>query len=286
MTTTTVASTTTLDDSNQQPAASCPATDDVADVVGHDVNQSMNAGGSGSLDFQYSYDGCSYDGNGNSYSITRATVASEADGFPFDLLERAARAELETSGFTPVDDLGDDAYLDGPSLAVRNGDTMVIVRVDDPDDQDVTADRDALADDLASLDLSGDDPSCTTPAGAVANTFGPVGEPRFGGGGSSDGGVEIDYTTCIFENDDGIEISVDVARDAPWDDWVEAKRSSTFTASFEASSIGEYATFDNGEELFVDESDRPLRITSSMPDASFDDAMATRLALAELALAV
>ncbi len=70
----------------------------------------------------------------------------------------------------------------------------------------------------------------------------------------------------------------------PWDAWVAAKQSSILSVSYEGSSIGEYATFDNGEELFVDEGEHPLRIASSRPALGDTDATATRRALAELVL--
>ena len=69
-----------------------------------------------------------------------------------------------------------------------------------------------------------------------------------------------------------------------WDAWVEAKQSSGFTASYEASTLGEHAAFDNGKELFVDDGDHPLRVTASGSTLSAEDSSALRAALAQLVL--
>ncbi|MEO6989755.1 MAG: hypothetical protein ABI239_14040 [Aquihabitans sp.] len=288
--TTTVAPTTTIDSADDEPSDAtgtewCPSADEVAEVVGHDVKQAMAGGGSGTLDLSYSYDGCSYDGEDNTYGITRVTIEGGDDGSAFDLLAEAAEAESQESGFNAVEGLGDDAYLDGQILVYRSGKTMVFVEVDHPDDEDTADQRDALAADVADMDLSDSEVLCTAPAAPVEDIFGPVSDTRSGGGGLAIDDVDIEWDTCTFELDDGMKVKISMADDELWDDWVEAKKSSTFTASYEASSIGEYATFDNGEELLVDESSQPLRITAEGLEMSSEDAMALRADLAELVLA-
>lgn len=287
--TTTIAPATTITSTDDEPSDAtntewCPSADEVSEVVGHEVKQAMTVGGSGTFDLSYSYNGCSYDGGDNRYGITRVSIEGEEDGSPFDLLAKAAEAESEESGLTKVEGLGDDAYLDGQILVVRNGQTMVFLEVDHPDDEDTADQRDALAADLTDMDLSDYEVLCTAPAAAVEEIFGPVADTRDSGGGLFIDDVEIDFDRCTFELDDDIRVKVSMADDGLWDDWVDAMKSSTFTASYEASSIGEYATFDNGEELLVDESDRPLRVTAEVPELSKDDALGLRVDLAEMVL--
>lgn len=286
----TSSTTTSVSDTDDDPdgADFCPSTDDVAAVVGHDVEQSTNAGGSGSLDVTYSYNGCSYAGDDNSYDITRVTVEGESDELPFDLLDQIAQADLATSGFTEIDDLGDEAYLDGQSVAYRDGQLLVFLDIDDFGETDGEADtadqRDALAEDLAATDLEAEATRCATVADAVEAAFGPIIDEREGAGGISVDDVDIETTSCNYDLDEDVQVRLSFADAASWDDWVEAKRSSTFTTSYEASSIGEQATFDNGEELFVDDGEQPLRIAISTPDIGAEDALALRVALAELVL--
>lgn len=267
----------------------CPAEDAVATVVGHAVTQGATGGFSGFGELSVSYSGCSYrsdeNKNENDYDITRATIETEKDGQAFDLLDEDAQGAAAESGFNAVADLGDDAYLDGQTLVFRNGDTMVLLEVTADDGSDLATRRDTLAKALTTIDLSDDEAVCTAPADAMSAAIGPVSGTRSGGGGLSIDDISIATTSCTFEAEDGTEATISVADADSWDGWVAANESTPFNASYTMSTIGGHPAFDNGSELFVDDGKEPLRIASSTPDLSRDDAIALRANLAELVLA-
>lgn len=267
----------------------CPTEDEVAAVVGHEVSQGATGGFSGSGELSVSYSGCSYrsdeNENENDYDITRATIETEKDGQAFDLLDEDAQGAAAQSGFNAVADLGDDAYLDGQTLVFRNGDTMVLLDVTADDGSDLADRRDSLAKDLETVDLDAAEAVCSAPAQAINAAIGPVSETRSGGGGLSIDDISIATTSCTFEAEDGTEATLSVADADSWDAWVAANETSPFNASYTTSTIGGHPAFDNGSELFVDDGKEPLRIESSTPDLSRDDATALRTDLAELVLA-
>lgn len=289
-TTADTSSSTTTANTGADPSAStgtewCPSQDEVSAIVGHAVTQGATGGFSGSDQLSISYSGCSYGGDGNDYTIARATIETEKDGPAFDLLAEEAQGAVAESGFSVVDGLGDDAYLDGQTLVFRTGDTVVFLGGAAEDGSDIADRRDALAKALTTIDLSDDEAVCTAPADAVTDAFGPVSDTRIGGGVTAVDDVTIDTVSCTFAADDSIEVTLSVADAGSWDDWVAAKASSPFTASYEPSSIVGRAAFDTGAELIVDDGDKPLRIETSTPGISGEDVTALRVGLAELVLA-
>lgn len=284
---------TTDDDGGGFPAPTDPGTEacidtaDVAEVVGGDVDLTSSFGAHGGMDLTYTYQGCSYadrDHDGTSYDIVTVTVTTDHSSTDFDALDEVAQADLEEDGFTPIDELGDEAYLDGVEVAVRRGATMFTVEVEDAEGDGDAAQAQQLAAGLVDADLSGDDAACAALTDAFETVVGPVDDERRGGGASSVGDVEISTRNCTVLSADGTSARLGVTDSAPWDAWVAQKRDSSFTSWYSAGTIGEYASFDDGESLFVDTPDQPLKVTITNWDGDASEGDALRVALAELAL--
>lgn len=274
----------------------CPDTDDVAEVLGGPVEDTASGGGKAGLSLGWSYQGCGYDlvdGDGSAgivrITVDRTTVADDdAATADFALLEAAARAEFADDGFEPLDDLGDDAYRDGTTVAVRQGAQMYFVSIDDPADDGAGATLDdvrAAAGEILDVDLSLDgDRLCESLDAAIGTALGDtVGtKPRNGVVGIE----ELSFETggCSTSLGDGRDVDVDVADAEDWDAWVEAKRASTFVESYEATEVDGRAAFHAEDGLFVDDGEQPLLVTSEDLGLDADAEAELRVALAELAL--
>ena len=87
---------------------------------------------------------------------------------------------------------------------------------------------------------------------------------------------------CYFELEDGSSASITVAAPDQWAPWVAASKASGFTASYEATTVGEHTAFDTGDALVVDDGEQPLRVTAVGFET--DDPAALRAELAALAV--
>lgn len=296
-TTTTEVDDTPTTDGGGSGLGDCPDPDDVAEVVGEPVDQSLSGGGRASTSgVSFSYQGCSYDlDGGGSVGVDRVTVAEESDdGRPvFDQLEESARVGGSPGGrgLTVLEGLGEAAYRDDDEeVAVLQGSRMVFVELepadDAPDDAStVMAQAEAVGAALLELDLTVDVAElCPGVEGAVAEAIGPVTGSDEQVGGKAVNDVSFETVGCVVELDDGSEVEVDVADSVDWDAWVAAEGGPVEASPFTGLSIGERAAFDTGEELVVDDGEQPLRISTEDLELDAEAAAELRLALAELAL--
>jgi hypothetical protein len=278
------------DDAPVTAPPGCLAADAIADIVGEPVEVSASGGGRATTDgISYSSTGCSYRlDDGGSVGVER--VSWDGDGFAFDGLSDDARTTAEEDGFEPVDDLGDEAWRDGTTIAVLDDDAMILAEVD-PAPGDGTEVAGALGEVLAGavvgLDLApapGDHP-CTTVEAAVADALGPVASSQASAGGRVIDDVQLTTTGCRLDLVDGAEATVGVADAADWDPWVAAMQAHSSDTGYAPFTIGQVSAFDTGAALVVDDGDEPLRITTEDLDVDPDVAADLRLAVADLALA-
>lgn len=294
---TTEATTTTAqaEDPTEPAAADCPSADDVAGVVGAEVDRSQSGGITGSTDgLSYSTRGCSYDlgDDAGSVSISRITAEDDSGDEPFYLrLEAKAETDALTDGFEPVADVGDDAYRDGTDIVVKYGERIMFVgfsSFDDVDDQELTDRVDVattLADNLVPLDLDQDAArACTAIEDLADRTVGTVSSTGPSSKSTGIGDVSISGEGCVLDLQDGRKLSVSVAEADQWDEWVKAKQSSTFTNSFTLASLGELSAYDTGEALIVNEGEEPLEVATNDLDLDADAAADLRMELARLTL--
>lgn len=294
-TSTTAAGTTGTSPEDEAPVAvppGCPAPDAVADLVGEPVEVSASGGGRSTSDgTSYSYSGCAYRlADGGSVGVDR--VSWDGDGFTFDGLSDDARTTAQDDGFEPVDDLGDEAWRDGTTIVVLDGDAMIFAEVDPaPGDGPEVAGAlgEILAGAVVGLDLppadrpAGDD-LCTSVEGPVADALGPVASYQPSAGGRVVDDVELTVTGCRLDLADGAEATLGVADAEHWDPWVAVKQERSGDAGFAPFTIGQVSAFDTGAALVVDDGDEPLRITTEDLDLEPDAAADLRLAVAELVL--
>lgn len=296
ITETSTAPDTTVDGADDPVPPGCLDPDAVAGLVGTPVDVSATGGGAANTSgLSYSYSGCSYgltavDGEVAEGVVGIVRVQVDGDGFAFDLLSDDARVAADEDGFEPIEDLGDEAWRDGTTYAVRQGPSMFFAElITAPTDSDAVAGSltAILAEAMVPLDLEAPpNELCEAVEGAVADALGPVDSVS-----SSQGGVMVDdvnFATngCDVQLVDGAEAIIDVANAEPWDAWAEAKGASSFTKGYEGLTIGQLSAYDTGDELVVDDGEEPLRITTEDLDLEPDDAAKLRLDLAELALGV
>ncbi len=116
------------------------------------------------------------------------------------------------------------------------------------------------------IDVSGDPLDCDVVGEALVDEFGAVDRTMSGGGIDAVNDATLEYQNCTITFEDGGEADVGVADAAPFAEWVAGKKDSVFSTTFEATSVGELRAFDNGDELFVDEGDQPLRVSTDELD--------------------
>lgn len=279
-------------DAPEAPAAGapdgCPATDEIEAIVGQPVQVSASGGGRGGTDgISYSATGCSYRlAEGGSVGIDR--VSWDGDGFAFDGLSDDARTTTEQDGFEPVDDLGDQAWRDGTTIAVLDGDVVIFAEVEPaPGDGPEVAGAlgEILAGAVVGLDLDvGSRDLCRAVEDDVADALGPVASARASTGGIVVDDVQLDLTGCRLDLVDGAEALVRVADADDWDPWVAAMQAQSSDTGYAPFTIGQVSAFDTGAALVVDDGDEPLRITTEDLDLDADAAADLRLEVAELAL--
>ncbi|MBX3284589.1 MAG: hypothetical protein KF703_04525 [Actinobacteria bacterium] len=279
--------TTTEGDDDVVDEEQCVPTEVVAEVVGQPVERQLSFGGSGG-EVSYSYAGCSYDVADGDGSVGIGRVSGEELDGPelYDALEADAAASSDEDGFERVDDLGDEAYRDGRRLVVLHGPQVLLLAYTPTGDTDDRNPDDALRVAMAVLDLdaSADPIDCDPIGDALVDEFGSVESTSGGGGFDSVNDATLEYQSCTITFDDGGEAEVGVADAGPFADWVAGKRDSIFNTTFEATSVGELRAFDNGDELFVDDGDRPLRVTTDELGLADEAAAELRISLAEAAL--
>lgn len=254
----------------------CPDADAVGEAAGREVQEVVASEGEGSgEDLTYTYEGCEiyfadFDG---AASFERLTVTDAVDGrTAYEALEAWARVAWATDGFEPVDDLGGEAYRDGPSLVLRDGPAMIfagVLRGDAPADVDLAGPTRELARALLDVDLRPDvalSELCPLVAPTITATVGPTtttvvreGRPGLAGGPGGET-VYWEEVTCRTEQADGSTVSIAVTDAAVWDDWVTAQENPEFGAAYEPGTLGEHAAFTNEVGLFVDDDVAPLRV--------------------------
>jgi hypothetical protein len=280
-------SSTTEDDGGFLSEDDCLAPEDVAALVGSPVERTLSLGGSGG-EVSYSYEGCSYDVEGTEGSVGIVRLSGEGLDGPelYDALEADAAAASDEDGFERIDDLGDEAYRNGRKLVVLHGPQVLLLAYSptgDSDDRDPDkALRVAMA--VLPVDLSGDSIDCDVVGEALVDEFGTVDRTMPGGGIDAVNDATLEYQNCTITFDDGGEADVGVADAAPFAAWAAGKRDSVFSTTFEATSVGELRAFDNGDELYVDEGDQPLRVSTDDLDLADEAAAELRISVAEVAL--
>jgi hypothetical protein len=279
--------TTTTDDGDFITEDDCVETEVVADLVGAPVERTLSFGGWGG-EVSYSYEGCSYDIGDTDAEVGIVRISGDGLDGPelYDALEADAAAESDEDGFEQIDDLGDEAYRDGRRLVVLHGPHVLLLAYTPTGDSDDRNPDKALRMAMAvlPLDVSGNPLDCEMFATALEDEFGPVADTMPGSGFDGVNDVSLEYQNCTVEFDDGGEADIGVADAAPFADWVAGKADSLFSATFEATSVGELRAFDNGDELFVDEGEQPLLVKTDDLDLTDEEAAALRLSLAEVAL--
>jgi hypothetical protein len=256
--------------------------------MGVPVDVGASGGGQASTSgVSYSYEGCSYDLADADGEVGIERVSVESDGFAFDLLSDDARLAADEDGFEPIDGLGDEAWRDGTTYAMRQGPSILLAEVIPApgDSPGVAGSLSAiLAEAVLPLDLTAPPTElCGAVEGAVADALGPVESLNESQGGVMVNEVSFETSGCRLELVDGAEAIVDVADAEPWDAWVAAKDASS-SGGYEGLTIGQLSAFDTGDELVVDDGDEPLRITTEGLDLDDGEAKTLRLDLAELAL--
>lgn len=302
--TTTSAATTATAPPDRKPSgdqygeADCPTAEAVAKVVGTALDRSMSIASSFSGDLGTSSNGCSYrptsgGSSDDEVAIRRMTTQAELKGTLFAALNKAAKADAAENGFTPLDGVGDEAYLDGQEVVAHAGDAMVFVEYDSAPEVAAGADspatilaRDVIAQhpDPASPPACAElEPLVRTRSGKITEAMGHSGFIGFGDN------ISITSSGCAITLADGTEVTVSVAPADHWDDWVADKRDSAFTASYAPATVLGRAAFDDGDALIVDDGtgasgDSPYEVV--VKGFGLDDAGAAerRVAVAELAI--
>lgn len=292
---TTTTTTTAEDDVDPVDESDCLGAEDVADVVGSQVDRAPSVGVSSGTDgLSYSTEGCSYDlaDGAGSVSVGRITPDESAGEGSFYLrLEAKAESEAIEDGFEAVTDLGDDAYRDGPDIVVRYGDRIMFVGFDsfgDVDDEELNDRIDVatvVARALVPLDLDQDEATqCTGIEDVVADKVGTVGSTGTSSKSVNIGDVSISAEGCVLDLQDGRVLAVSIADGDQWDAWVETRQSSSFTDAFTPTSLGELSAYDTGDALVVNEGELPLLVETSDLDLDTAAAATLREDLARLAL--
>jgi hypothetical protein len=251
------------------------------------VDRTLLLGGSGG-EVSYSYEGCSYDLEGTEGSVGIVRLSGDDLDGPelYDALESAAAAASDEDGFERIDDLGDEAYRDGRKLVVLHGPQVLLLAYSPTGDSDDRNPDKALRVAMAvlPLDVSGNPIDCDVVGEALVDEFGAVDQTMPGGGIDAVNDATLEYQNCTITFDDGGEADVGVADAAPFAQWVAGKADSLFSTTFEATSVGELRAFDNGDELFVDEGEQPLRVSTDDLDLTDEAAAELRISVAEVAL--
>lgn len=304
-TTTTAAttSTTTAPESTEPDGFSrrrfCPSSDELADLLGGDLDRSSTSGLSSSFNlsgasFSYNYRGCDYDLEGDldgSVSVTRIT-SDDVQGPLFDALLEEARSDFTENGFTLVPEFGAEAYRDADRIVVHLDGLIVFVEssLDDEADMDAAL---LLANALTGVDpamLSNggrdDDrptPVCDDLRAPVQAALGTVVGTGVYGWTSAINQISINADGCTFEHQDGHESKISVGDDVDWQAWVQAKLTSPLTSRLDEARLAGLPAFDDGEVLVVDDADPqgPMRIGARGDDLPTSPARLRR-SIAEL----
>ncbi|HRW38769.1 MAG TPA: hypothetical protein P5254_13800 [Aquihabitans sp.] len=274
----------------------CNDADAVGAVVGGEVDGFAADGRTSLGDLEYTYAGCtytSYEDDLGFLGISRldATAGLATGGRLFEELDRAARAAAWRDRFEPVPGLGDDAYLDGTTVVVLDGDVMAFVGYEPADLADLgdpsgPAPALELARATLALELSPDRaPSCDEVEPLVADAIGEPAESRVSSGFIGVNEVAITTTGCSVDLEDGASASVAVADATPWADWVAAKGSFSLRATYAAVDVGGRPGFDDGRQLVVDDgvagdAHRPWSIDTGFADGDAGELAALRRDLA------
>lgn len=269
----------------------CPATAAIEEAVGEPVQRYAAFGGNLAGDLAYGSEGCSYETADAGLKVTVSRLSSDppVEGRLFDALAAAAARDAERYGFRPLDDLGDEAYLDGRQVVVLDGSTMLFVQHLPPTEPAPGAANPALELAAAAVDLALESsaPDCEVLAQLVGDQLGePIAVASMGGFLGLD---EVDISTegCSLDLDDGTEVTISVADADPWDAWVEARASSLFTSGYDELEVEGRAAFDTGDRLILDDgstgpADIPLEVASEGDDLDAADAAELRRTVAAL----
>lgn len=276
----------------------CPSAEAVGKVADAALDRSMSFGSTFAGDIGTSGTGCSYrptDASSSDDEITIRRITTEADlsGTLFAALDKAAAADARENGFAELDGLGDAAYLDGQEVVMHVGDAMAFVEYDPAPKVDAGARSAAedLAAEVADLDIDPTaPPECDDLRPMIRERHGKI-TAATGHSGFIGFGDDISITTsgCSLTLDDETEITIAVAPDDHWDDWVADKADSPFTASYASTTVLGRAAYDDGEVLVVDDGtgkpgDSPYEIGAEGFGLDDAGAAALRLAVAELVL--
>lgn len=266
----------------------------IGEVVGTEVDGFPSEGSSFADEVEYRYDGCTYTSFGEVdigfLEVARLEIDGQSDARLYDLLDANARAAVWRDGFEPIEDLGDDAYLDGSTVVVLTGDLMVFVGYEPEDLATLEAPTPAIElarAALESLELTLDPaPSCDDVEPLVAEQLGDVEDAITSSGFIGVNDVSITTAGCRVDLADGAEASIAVADAAPWKAWVEAKEGFSFRSTYEALEVGGRPAFDDGEQLVVDDrvvgaGHRPWVVDTGLWDGDPADGAALRLDVAE-----
>jgi hypothetical protein len=276
----------------------CPTAEAVGEVLGSEVEQGPWGGTSFSGDLTTSSSGCSYspvDAESmfdDQVTISRLSVDVALADRLFEVMDRAAVADVDENGFTPLADLGDGAVLDGREVAMRVGDAIVWIEVEPEGGAEPGADNPAI--DLAAaavdLELSGEDPPrCDALEGFVADELGPVADGIPHSKYLGFGDTEITGEGCAVELEDGTEVTIAVSTAEAWDAWLDDNEDSDFNVTYRSLDVLGRPSFDDGNRLVVDDGttgpgDSPFEIESSSTTLDEAQQAKLRIALAELAI--
>lgn len=277
----------------------CPTAEAVAELFDVPLDQMMSFGGNFAGDVGTNATGCSYGPSDDESSdedevtIRRITTEAELSGTLFAALDKAAAKDARENGFSPIDGLGDEAYLDGQEVVMHVGDAIVFVEYD-PSPAAAAGKRSAaevLAADVAELDLDpASPPQCSDLRKLVREREGKITEAISHSGYLGFGDeLTISSSGCAVTLADDTEVTISVAPDENWSAWVDDKKSSTFTTSYTATTVLDRKAFDDGDLLVVDDGtgtsgDSPYEIGVSGFGLDDAEAAARRVAVAELAI--
>jgi hypothetical protein len=276
----------------------CPTAEAVGEVLGSEVEQGPWGGTSFSGDLTTSSSGCSYspvDAESmfdDQVTISRLTVDVALVDRLFEVMDRAALADVDANGFTPLADLGDGAVLDGREVAMRVGDAIVWIEVEPEGGAEPGADNPAidLAEAAVALEPSGEDPPrCDALEGFVADELGPVADGIPHSKYLGFGDTEITGEGCAVELEDGTEVTIAVSSADAWDAWLADNEDSDFNVTYRSLEVLGRPAFDDGNRLVVDDGttgpgDSPFEIESSSTTLDEAQQAKLRIALAELAI--
>ena len=289
--------TTTTAPLSTEPAGGDPsACEDAAaigEVLGAEVDGFPSEGEAFGSEIEHTYAGCTYtsfdEDSFGFLDVERLTADDPGEVRLFDALDGEARAAVWRDGFTPVDDLGDDAYLDGTTVVVRQGDLLVFADFEPEDLATLTAPTPAI--DLAraalELDLAPDQaPPCGVVEPVVAEVLGEVEDSITSTGFLSVNDVSITTAGCDVDLAEGGSAGIAVADASPWEAWVEAKGSFDLRSSYERLEVGGRPAFDDGRRLVVDDrvagaAHQPWVIDTGLWDGDPVEGAERRLAVAE-----